>query len=264
MINRAQIAIVRKDMHETMINKTVKISMILVPMMMTIILPCIFTAIAYYAPGEMDDITSMIALLPIRFSVMDTVRVGYYYFMNYLTPMFFLLIPVMASSVAAGSSFVGEKERRTLETLLYSPLTVKQIFTAKVIAALGVALIVTAISFAGYIAVAIAGSALVYGSFVLDLSIWAAIMLLVVPSISLIGVTAIVLASARARTFQEAQQYAAILILPVMMMFLIPQMTGLFLLDATKLTLIGLAFFAVAIGLTHLASRRFTPEKLLR
>lgn len=39
-----------------------------------------------------------------------------------------LMIPVMASSVMAASSFVGEKEKHTLETLLYSPLSLKQLF----------------------------------------------------------------------------------------------------------------------------------------
>ena len=37
----------------------------------------------------------------------------------------------MTASIMAASSFVGEKEKRTLETLLYSPLTVGQIFRAR-------------------------------------------------------------------------------------------------------------------------------------
>ena len=54
--------------------------------------------------------------------------------LNYILPVFFLIIPVMAASIMSASAFVGEKEKHTLETLLYCPLSVKQIFCAKVMA----------------------------------------------------------------------------------------------------------------------------------
>ena len=42
--------------------------------------------------------------------------------LNYILPVFFLMIPIMTASIMAASSFVGEKEKHTLETLLYCPL----------------------------------------------------------------------------------------------------------------------------------------------
>ena len=47
---------------------------------------------------------------------------------NSILPVFFLMIPIMTASIMAASSFVGEKERHTLETLLYCPMTLRQIF----------------------------------------------------------------------------------------------------------------------------------------
>ena len=58
------------------------------------------------------------------------------------------MIPVMASSVMAASSFVGEKEKHTLETLLYSPLSIKQLFQSKILAGFSVGMMVSYISFA--------------------------------------------------------------------------------------------------------------------
>lgn len=263
LFSGAQVAIMKKDMRESFSNKTVKITMVIVPMMMVLIMPCMFTLIAYFSPGGMGDLGSVMGMLPISFSVTDVAKAGYYYIMNYLSPAFFLIVPVMTSSVAAGSSFVGEKERRTLETLLFSPLSVHQLFQAKVMGAMGVALLVTGISFLGFLAVAVVGSALVYGSFVLNVGIWLVIMLLIVPSIALAGVTAIVLASARAKTFQEAQQYGVILIVPVLLV-IISQTTGLFLFNAPQLLGLGLTLAVLALALTRLASIRFTPEKLLK
>ena len=57
------------------------------------------------------------------------------------------MIPIMAASIMAASAFVGEKERHTLETLLYCPLTLKQIFQAKVWASFLLSMLVSLISF---------------------------------------------------------------------------------------------------------------------
>lgn len=264
LLSGAQIAVIKKDIREAMSNKMVKVTMILVPLFMVLFLPVLFTIIAYFLPEEMNEFGPLLTLLPIQFSIDEMVQASYYYVMNYMTPMFFLMVPIMAASVAAGSSFIGEKERRTLETILFSPLTVNQLFHAKVLGAMCVAMMVTGIAFFGFVIVSIVGSMLIYKGFVLNIGIWVVIMLLIVPSISLAGVTAIVLASARAKTFQEAQQYAAILIVPVMLVLILPQVTGIFLFNAPQLLLLGLAFLAAALLMLWLASTRFTPEKLLK
>jgi ABC-type Na+ efflux pump permease subunit len=41
----------------------------------------------------------------------------------------------MVSSVLAADSFAGEKERKTLEALLYTPTTDRELFTAKLLEA---------------------------------------------------------------------------------------------------------------------------------
>jgi len=264
MNKRALFAIMKKDFGEAMSNNASKFALILVPPIMVMFLPILMTVMAVLAPGELGNLGPALALLPRQFALTEMVRAGYYYVMNYLMPAFFLLVPIMAASVAAGSSFAGEKERRTLETLLYSPLTVHELFFAKVMGALALAMVVTACAFLGFLCVAIVGSALVFEGFVLNLGIWAVILLLIVPAMSLLGITVMVLASARAQTFQEAQQYGAILIVPVLLLFIAPQVSGLFLFNAPQLALIGLVSAVGALALTRVASTRFTPEKLLK
>jgi ABC-2 type transport system permease protein len=46
-----------------------------------------------------------------------------------------LLVPVMASTIIAANSIVGEKERHTLETLLHTPLSNRELLTAKLLVA---------------------------------------------------------------------------------------------------------------------------------
>ena len=48
----------------------------------------------------------------------------------YMFAPFFLIIPLMVSSILAADSIVGEKERNTLEGLLYTPLTDQELYIA--------------------------------------------------------------------------------------------------------------------------------------
>ena len=64
-----------------------------------------------------------------------------------------MIIPIMASSVMAASSFVGEKEKHTLETLLYSPLSLGQLFQSKILAGFSVGMMISFSSFAAMLLV---------------------------------------------------------------------------------------------------------------
>lgn len=266
IISGAQLAIIKKDLRETMATKSAKAAMLIMPVMMAVFLPGVFTALVYLLPGEMglDDVDAMFAMMSVDASVTDAVRLGYYYLMNYMMPMFFVMIPVMTASIVSGSSIIGERERRTLATLLYTPLSIGRLFAAKVLGALAAAMVATLAAFGFYLIVAIAGSALVYGGFVLDAGIWLAMLLVVSPAVSMVGITLMVLASARAHTFQEAQQYAALLMVPTMLLMMLPQMTGIFLFNWPQLLALGAAYLAAGLIMLKLASARFTAEKMLK
>ena len=61
----------------------------------------------------------------------------------YMFAPFFLIIPLMVSAVIGADSFAGEKERKTLEALLYTPATDTELFLAKVLSALTPAIVVS-------------------------------------------------------------------------------------------------------------------------
>ena len=76
----------------------------------------------------------------------------------YLFAPFFLIVPLMVSSILAADSLVGEKERKTLEGLLYTPLTDAELYVAKALVAMLPALALTLVSFVIYtIVVNVAG-----------------------------------------------------------------------------------------------------------
>ena len=51
----------------------------------------------------------------------------------FLAPLF-LIIPLMVAAIVGAESFVGEKERHTLEGLLYTPATDLELYAGKVLA----------------------------------------------------------------------------------------------------------------------------------
>ncbi len=124
-------AIIKKDLKKVLSSKTMFISLLAVPLVLTVLLPTIFILSQYFLPQENDEFAKLLELLPLSElsgSLQENITK---LILNYALPIFFLLIPIMASTIMSAASFVGEKEKQTLETLLYCPLSLKQLFQAK-------------------------------------------------------------------------------------------------------------------------------------
>ena len=122
--------------------------MLMVPLALTIVLPSIIVFVTVLVPESASDYQKLLAMLPVPAGKYNQEQMILGLVLNKIMPAFFLMIPVMASSVMAASSFVGEKEKHTLETLLYSPLSLKQLFQSKILAGFSVGMMVSYISFA--------------------------------------------------------------------------------------------------------------------
>lgn len=169
----------------------------------------------------------------------------------------------MASSIMAASSFVGEKEKHTLETLLYSPLTLHQIFRSKVLASFLLSMLVSLFSFLVMTIVVEAEILFLFGSFLLPKINWLILLALLSPGVSLIAVTLIVRGSAKARSMEESQQGAVFLIMPVLLL-IAGQFTGVMLLNAWILLILSFLCIGLAWLLLKKAVKGFTYEMLLR
>ena len=127
-------AIIKKDISGITANKRMFSALLIVPFVLMVFVPTIFILILHFAPDEMGDFEKLLEMIPLESREVNLNTVVIALLLNYILPVFFLIIPVMVSSIMAASSFIGEKEKRTLETLLYCPLSLRQIFQAKVMA----------------------------------------------------------------------------------------------------------------------------------
>ena len=262
-MNVRQLAVMTKDIRSVTLNKQVFAVLLIVPLALTIVLPSIFVLVTAFAPDAASDFQKILDMLPADNVARSQQQRIFGLILNNIMPVFFLMIPIMASSVMAASSFVGEKEKHTLETLLYSPLSLKQMFQAKILAGFSVGMMVSYISFAAMMLVLELEVFLLTGEAILPSSSWLAIMLLIAPAISIIAIAVTVRSSAKAQTIEEAQQRAVFLVFPILAL-LIGQFTGILLISVGLLWGVGAVLAALDVLLMRGAAGSFTYEKLLR
>lgn len=262
-MDKRQLALIKKDIQSITSNKQIVMVMLIVPLALTIVLPSIFVFVTTLVPDAASDFQALLDMLPIPAQEQSQEQMILGLILNQIMPVLFLLIPIMASSIMAASSFVGEKEKRTLETLLYSPLSLKQLFQAKILAAFAVGMMVSFISFIAMIIVVGIEMLLLTGGVILPDMNWLVVMLLLAPSISLVSISITVLGSAKSQTIEESQQRAVFLILPIIGL-VIGQFTGIILVNSWLLLVIGLVLALLAAFLLKNIGGKFSYEKLLK
>ena len=260
-MNQAMIGIIKKNFRSITANRRLFVSLLVVPLCLIIVMPSIFMLTAHMAPID-SDLQAMLELVPQSSwsaspeqTLMDLV-------FNYILPVFFLMIPIMASSIMAASSFVGEKEKHTLETLLYAPLTLNQIFRSKVMASFLLSMLVSLLSFVSMILVVETEAFFLMGVLLIPKLNWLIILLLLSPGVSMIAVTLIVRVSAKAQSMEESQQSAVLLILPLVLL-IAGQFSGVMLLSPLLLLALSLVCGVIAWLLLKKSMKRFSYELLL-
>ena len=258
-----QLALVKKDIRSIIANKQVFTVLLIVPLMLTIVLPSIFVFVLTQAPDAANDFQKLLDKFFITNEEYSQQQMIVHFVLNYIMPSFFLIIPIMASSVMAASSFVGEKEKHTLETLLYSPLSLKQVFQAKILAGFFIGIIVSFISFVAMLLVLEVEAFFLTNFLIIPNISWLVILLLVAPAFSLVAIALIVRCSAKAKTIEDAQQRAVFLVFPILAL-VIGQFTGIILISAWLLLGLSLILLILDVFLMKSVAKDFTYEKLLK
>lgn len=265
---RVVAAIAAKDLRAALRSPAVTVPIVVVPLVVLALLPALFAVALSFAPlqGEMlADLQDVLERMPPQLLARlpdegDLARLAALAFGYLLAPLY-LIVPLMVSSVVAADSFVGEKERGTLEPLLHTPATDHELLLGKMLAAWLPALAAGAIGFVvAVVATDLATWSLVGGP-LLPNALWWTLALWVGPAAAALGLAVTVLVSARVQTFQAAYQLGGVLVLPVIAL-LLSQVAGLLVLSS------GLAFGIGAVAWTScglllgLGARSFSRDRL--
>jgi len=171
------------------------------------------------------------------------------------------LVPVVGAMTLITTAVVGEKQARTLEPLLATPLTAAELLLAKAGTAFGVALVSLA---AGYLLFLGLVAATALPGVAATLVTWRALALVagVAPAASLVALALGAIVSTRAKDARAAQQAGVVVVLPLVAVFL-AQLNGQVALDTWDLTLTTVVLLGISAGLAVVAVRVFDRERIL-
>ncbi len=254
-------AIVTKEWLDLRRNKTVLGAFIALPVLLTAVSSVMMLtaakalAKAEPKPSTMKSIPAHIAALtsdPREATLMMMVFTGL---------MMFSMVPVLLPSIMAAHSIVGEKQARSLEPLLATPIRTWELLVGKLVAIVIPALIPSLLGFSVYVAVvaSIAPPAVfhlvVSPGFLLTVG-------LVGPLAAVLSVTFGLMVSSRSADLQSAQGISGLLVLPVIGLGM-GQLFG-----AVSVTVLGvlaraLGLLVVDAGLVLLCISVFERETIL-
>jgi ABC-type Na+ efflux pump permease subunit len=258
-------AVVRRDLTVAAGSKAVVLPAVVVTLVLLVLLP----ALAGLAPRLVDsatvgDLDAVVGLLPAdRLGELPDdpgLRAAIVAVTFMFAPMV-LIVPVMVVAVIAADGIAGEKERRTLEGLLLTPLTDREIVTAKLLGAVVPAVVFGLGGAVVYATVANLAVGVQAGRLILPTPEYAVMVLWVGPTFAAASLGAVSLVSVRANTTQEAFQIGGVVVLPVVAL-LISQAAGALLLSVWLLAIAGAVALAIAAGLLRAGGRALSRARL--
>jgi len=168
--------------------------------------------------------------------------------------MYFILLPVIIPSTMASYSIIGEKQNRSLEPLLATPVTTEELLLGKSLASVIPSVALAWLTYGISVALvhAVGGPRFVT-------VIWRpealAAMLLLSPAMAVLGMLLMVLISARSHDPREAQQWSVFIVLPAVGLSLgvtmgkIPVTVGLMVIAAAALAIIDVIMLRVVVAM---------------
>jgi len=256
-------AIARKEWGEVFKNRLVLFSVSFMPLIFTAI-----PLVMLYSIGDVPDSADMTEMIGALMAVADqfcgTLNQAecaqFLLLQQYM--VLFLLLPAIIPITIASYSIVGEKTTHTLEPLLATPITTTQLLAGKAVAAAIPAIVATLVGYGIFVT---GVSILAVGTAVarqLFSPLWMLGIFGVGPLLSIAGVSLAVMISSRVNDPRVAEQVSALVLLPIMAVFM-GQIFGAVVLNLQLMLVIALGLIVVDAALLFFATQLFQRETIL-
>lgn len=251
-----------RDLGAIVRSKALVLPMLFLPVVLLVLLPA---SIGLAANGKTLDVERFLSMLPrqlaepiIQYPPDQRLII---LVLGYLVAPLFLIVPLMVSAVTASDTFAGEKERRTLETLLHLPIRDRDLYVSKL---LGGFIPAVAVSWGGFVLFATISNIVswpVMHRIFLPTWIWMILIFWLAPAVAALGLGIMVRVSIRVNNTQEAQQLGGAVVLPLVILA-VGQTTGLLLAGPVAALVAGAIVWAIAIFLNVRGARAFTRDRM--
>ena len=266
MKSRKHWVIAAKDLRELLANRMMVLPLILVPVVLCVVLPVVLLTMGLGSNTLLvtgaQFIEGLLPSYPVPEAFATLTERVLYMFCNFTIIPLFMVIPIMVSSTIAAHAIAGEKERKTLETLLYTPITNRQFFLGKLLSAFVPAMVMSILSFALYFVTVNVLYVAMRGVMIIRSWVWLPAMLLINPAASLLGLGVTLLVSLRSKTYLQAQQASALVVVPCVMLVSV-QLSGVVVLNPLFIVILGAALLAVDYLIIVRVGPRFERERII-
>jgi ABC-2 type transport system permease protein len=251
--------IIGKEWSEVFKNRLVLFTVTLLPILFTA-LPLIMlnstkgTAIS----GNMTDPSAAFGSTCAGIPVQDCMQV---YLANTFL-LLFMILPVMIPITIAAYSIVGEKTTRSLEPLLATPISTFELLAGKTLAAVIPAIVATWGGFFIFVLllplVVVSRAVQTY----ITGPTWLLAVLVIGPLMAVLAVNFAVIISSRVNDPRVAEQFSAVLLLPILVA-LFGQIAGVVVVNLQLILIAILVFILVDLGGIYLGAKLFQRETIL-
>ena len=251
-------AVVHKEWLDLGKNKMVLLMMALLPILMV---GMIVGTTWFMERVPEEEVTNGEGVsLPVELAHLDA-KTGMMILLNDQYMFYLLLVPLALPVYVAAHSIIGEKETRSLEPLLATPISTAELLIGKVIVAATPAVVLTWLS---YVLTAVAtyliANPVVFSALVRP--VWTLSIALHSPLFALLSTSCGVIASSRLNDPRAAQQVTALFILPLIGISL-AVLIGKIYMSIDVMLWATAVMVLVSVGVLWLAVRLFQRETIL-
>ncbi|HET9495083.1 MAG TPA: ABC transporter permease subunit [Chloroflexia bacterium] len=262
LLNGHVLAVLENEWAQLIRNKVV-IFTTLVPPMLLVMLAVVVLVLASVIEVDERELAGLArrgipGLDGVRLSGTDTLRA------TLLNPflVLFQVIPLIVPITIAAYTIVGEKQQRSLEPLLATPIRTWELLVAKALSAAIPGILSTWWGFAIFLfAGKLIASDSVYNNVLLSPT-WVLSIVLIAPLLTLLAVGLGVVISSRVKEPSSAQQLGSLVILPVIGM-LVAQVAGYVEVSASFIVGVAVGVALLDVALLFLSIKLFHREEIL-
>lgn len=254
--------IISNDFAQLWGRRGMRLLLVVVPIIMAVLIPiAFFVVISLFDADSSAQIPSALVKLLDDNGKLNYRQMMAHAFVTLICPVFYLSIPIISSIAITTSSFVMEAEEQTLETLMLSAVSPRDIYNAKFLGSMIISVAISLVSFVAFAITASVGNFVLWTPFFFTPS-WLILILGLMPAIVALCVILVSLKLSKIHNSKESLKMMGYFMLAIVL-FYIMQIAGVYQISFQFLLLISLALIVLDIFLFNISWRKFTPEEQL-
>ena len=211
--------------------------------------------------GQVNIPDFMAQIIPGYEQMSDQQSMLYFSVYFLLGPML-LITPLMVPVFIAADSFAGEKERKTIEPLLVSPVSDTELFFGKVLTAFVPSMIISFITFIIAIFLFNWSALQVFGYIIFPDIAYFIMMIAMTPLATIFSISIVVLISAKVVSVRDASQIGGVVIVPLILL-IVGQMFAVVFINIVTVIIMTAVLAFLDILLVRFCASRFGREIIL-